>query len=384
MESELRKAMVVGAAALVYLWAYRRNRSQRTSSTRRAKRTGSLVLAGSRVCVLAPCGGAAAVFPWVMQQGVDRLSAEFGMVPVTYPTTQQKHPSPQDRASDLHRAFSDTTIKAVIATIGGDDGVRVLRHLDPLIFVRNPKPFLGYSDCTSMHLFLFELGVVSYYGGALLCQFAMGGGMDEYTKVSVRDVFHANGLVIRVPSHTYTPGYRDWADRANLDRLNETRCAPGWDFVHFPVSGVRGRLFGGCLEVLANHLATRIYWPSPETLAGTILFVESSEVFSPSYTVYAFFQSLGELGLLQNFACVLLGRPKTLTRGQVPAEGELAYVEAQREAVLRALAEYSPCMPVVFGMDFGHTDPQLILPMGAVVSLQAHGGGSIVMDFTRG
>jgi muramoyltetrapeptide carboxypeptidase LdcA involved in peptidoglycan recycling len=41
-----------------------------------------------------------------------------------------------------------------------------------------------------------------------------------------------------------------------------------------------------------------------------------------------------------------------------------AYRAAQREAVLRALREYAPETMAVFDVDFGHTDPQLVLPYG--------------------
>ncbi len=78
------------------------------------------------------------------------------------------------------------------------------------------------------------------------------------------------------------------------------------------------------------------------------------------YFVYVFFQSLGELGLLANFAAILVGRPKTIHRGRVPHGGEERFVVEQRKAVLRALSEYAPAVPAVFGVDFGHTDPQLV------------------------
>ena len=45
------------------------------------------------------------------------------------------------------------------------------------------------------------------------------------------------------------------------------------------------------------------------------------------------------------------------------------YVREQREAVLAAMAEYSPDVPVVLDADFGHTDPQLVMPHGGEVRI---------------
>nr|WP_197287959.1 hypothetical protein [Nocardia sp. NRRL S-836] len=39
----------------------------------------------------------------------------------------------------------------------------------------------------------------------------------------------------------------------------------------------------------------------------------------------------------------------------------------QREAVLRAFAKYAPGTPIVFDVDLGHTDPQLVIPVGGRV-----------------
>jgi muramoyltetrapeptide carboxypeptidase LdcA involved in peptidoglycan recycling len=48
----------------------------------------------------------------------------------------------------------------------------VLKHLDLELIRANPKPFFGYSDNTNLHMFLFNLGVVSYHGSAVITKFA--------------------------------------------------------------------------------------------------------------------------------------------------------------------------------------------------------------------
>lgn len=103
---------------------------------------------GDRVAIVSPSSGLPGMFPHVHELGIRRL-IEFDLVPVEYPTTRMKGSSPIARADDLMAAFADPTIKAVMATIGGDDQITVLRHLDPDVIRAHPKPFFGYSDNTN-------------------------------------------------------------------------------------------------------------------------------------------------------------------------------------------------------------------------------------------
>lgn len=68
---------------------------------------------------------------------------------------------------------------------------------------------------------------------------------------------------------------------------------------------------------------------------------------------------------------MLAGRAKawTLERRTTPDEGA-AYRREQREAVLRAFAEYAADALLVFDVDLGHTDPQLVLPYGGRVRVE--------------
>src|SRR4051812_1943014 len=100
---------------------------------------------GDRVAVVSPSYAAPADFPALHELSMQRLRDVFGLEPVEYPTTR-RHSSPADRAADLTAAFADPDIRAVLATIGGDDQITVLPHLDPAPFRADPKPYLGFSD----------------------------------------------------------------------------------------------------------------------------------------------------------------------------------------------------------------------------------------------
>ena len=74
-------------------------------------------------------------------------------------------------------AFADPGIRAILATIGGDDQLTVLPFLDADLVAANPKPFAGYSDNTNLLNWLWNLGLASYHGGSTMVHLGRGGGL---------------------------------------------------------------------------------------------------------------------------------------------------------------------------------------------------------------
>ena len=105
---------------------------------------------GDRVAIVSPSFAAPALYPAVHELGLQRLRSELELVPVEYPTTRQLGASPRERAADLTAAFADPSIRAILTTIGGDDQLTVLPHLDPAVVLADPKPFVGFSDNTNI------------------------------------------------------------------------------------------------------------------------------------------------------------------------------------------------------------------------------------------
>ena len=141
---------------------------------------------GDRVAVLAPSSGAAAGARNVLSLACARLRERFDLEPVLDPTARQTDEflgaPPEARAAAVHAAFRDPDIRAVFATIGGEDQLRVLKHLDPEVLRANPTRFFGMSDNTNLALALWNAGVVSFYGGQLLNQVATPGFFPDYSE----------------------------------------------------------------------------------------------------------------------------------------------------------------------------------------------------------
>lgn len=119
---------------------------------------------------------------------------------------------PEKRAQDLMDAFQDKGVKAIISMIGGDDTVRLIPYINYDIIKKNPKIFMGYSDTMANHFMLYKAGITSYYGPAILSEFAENGAMHEYTKEHILQALFTNDDIVIEPSPKWTCDSIDWTN----------------------------------------------------------------------------------------------------------------------------------------------------------------------------
>jgi len=324
---------------------------------------------GDRVAVVSPSFAAPGMFPAVHEVAMQRLRDDFGLEPVEYPTTRQLNSSPQERAADLMSAFTDPTVRAVLASIGGDDQLTVLPFLDPAAVAADPKPFVGYSDNTNLLNWLWNLGVVSYHGGSTMVHLGRGGGLHPVSAGSLRAALFTRGDLVLHPVAEFSEDELDWNDATTLGKPAPTLPAPGWRW-HRPDRVVTAPTWGGNLEILHRNLAANRWIRPVEDYAGCVLLLETSEELPSATAVFRMLRDAGERGLLAQFPAVLVGLAKasSLQRRTTPQERE-RYRADQRDAVLRALDRYNPSAMAVFDIDFGHTDPQWVLPYGGTITV---------------
>ncbi|PID33416.1 LD-carboxypeptidase [Candidatus Saccharibacteria bacterium] len=318
---------------------------------------------GDKVAILSPSSDAASYFPWVLDRAIDRLKGSFNLIPVEYPSTRKKKPSPKERAEDLMRAFSDKEIKAIFTTIGGSDQVRILPYLDKEVIKNNPKLFMGYSDNTNLSQFLWNIGIPSYYGGALMVQFAMQGSkILQQTEESLRWALFDGGVHAIKRSDEFTDIELEWSDKSNLDKTRSFEKNDGW---YWDGTGtVSGKLWGGCIESLLQYLSAGNEVLIPEG-KNIVLFLETAENIPEPWVIETIFNSLGVLGILERTVAVLVGRPKAWEfNKRLSSRARIAYREKQRNTIIGLVREYNSSIPIIQNMDFGHTDPQIIVPFG--------------------
>jgi muramoyltetrapeptide carboxypeptidase LdcA involved in peptidoglycan recycling len=292
----------------------------------------------------------------------------FGLEPIEYPTTRKLGASGEERARDLVAAYENPEIKAVFATLGGNDQVTYIKNLPSEPFRQNPKPFFGFSDNTHFANFLWLNGVPSYYGGSILGQFAMQGQMDDLTVEYLKHALFETGTFDLKAADHYNDIGHDWGDPATRfkPRTYEANDRWHWD----GVADAQGITWGGCVESVDELLRHGIAIPSLEQFENIILIMETSEEIPSHDYVFRVFRALGERGVLGRIKGVLMGRAKAWDFGnRLKAEEKAAYRAKQYETIIDAVRRYNPTAPIVQNLDFGHTDPQVALPYGLSVQI---------------
>jgi muramoyltetrapeptide carboxypeptidase LdcA involved in peptidoglycan recycling len=321
---------------------------------------------GDRVAILSPSNGLPELLPLPFELGLRRLREELGLVPVEYPTTRRMHADPRDRARDIEAAFADPGIKAVLTSIGGNDQIRVLPHLDRDLIAANPKPFFGYSDNTNLLLYLWNAGIVGYYGSSVMYHLGRPGALHPLSTESLRAALFTSGAYELRPATTWRDEDTDWSVAATFEAEPPMKPADGWKW-HDADQVVEATTWGGCLEVLSWLAMADREIATPESYEGCVLLLETSEEMpAPAHVGYVL-QSLGERGILRRFAAVVVARP--MTAAAPTPQIAAGYPAGPEQAVLSAVARYAPGAMVVFNVDFGHTDPQFVVPVGGLMRL---------------
>jgi len=325
--------------------------------------------AGDRVAILSPAFAAPAVSEAVHEQAMRRLTEVTGLVPVEYPTTRQLGASAEARAADIEAAFADPSIRAVLATIGGDDQITVIPHIDTDILASNPKPFLGYSDNTNLHNLLWNLGVPSYYGGSTQVHLGPGPHLDDVHLSSLRAALLDGGVIdLTDPGESEDFGI-SWADRRALKEFGIREPTEPWVWAGANTVA-EGPTWGGCIEVI-DQIALANRMPNVADLDGAILLLETSEELPNADTVKRWVRALGERGVLEAVAGVLVARPPVSEiNSAVPIADERARLRTvQRDTIIEQVARYNPEAVICVGVPFGHTRPQWIVPHGNTIRL---------------
>lgn len=325
---------------------------------------------GDKVAILSPSFAAPGRFPHVYELGLKRLREIFELEPVAFPATAKLGASGEERATDLVAAFKDPNIKGIITSIGGDDQVTYIKNLPPEPFIQNPKPFFGYSDNTHFANFLWMNGVPSFYGGALFTQFAMEGKIDDFTLKYLKFALFESGERELEANPVYSDRGLDWNDPANLEKLETFLPNDGWQWDG--ETSAEGISWGGCLESIDELLRHNIAIPALSDFENVILFTETSEEMPSADYVFRVYRALGERGILARVRGILVGRPKSWEFGNEHDEAwQVAHRLEQRETILKVVRTYNPTVSIIQNMDFGHTSPQISLPYGGRIRIDA-------------
>ncbi len=319
---------------------------------------------GDRIAAISLSHGWPCAFPGAYRDGKRQLQEAFGVEVIesrhALANSQWLGAHPEARAADLMEVLQDPSIHGIVSTIGGDDSIRILPYLDYSVIRQNPKVFLGYSDSTVTHFAFLKAGVTSFYGPSVMAGFDENGGLSPYMAESIRQtLFAPSPTTVLLPNlDGWTVASWEWQSEHRNAIRRKVQPSSGWKWLQGR-GRHRGRLIGGCLDVLDWLRGTPV-WPEPAQWRNSILFLETSEERPSPTQVSYMLRAMAATGALSEVQGLLYGRPY----------GDESTFEAYDRALLRVLAEQSlTSIPVITRMDFGHTDPKFTLPIGVAAEI---------------
>jgi muramoyltetrapeptide carboxypeptidase len=284
------------------------------------------VAPGGRIVVLSPASSARHDR---ITRGIEVLRG-LGYDAVASEHAWGKHPpyfsgSTDERLADLHAAFADPNVAAIVAARGGYGSNYLLDRLDLDLIRQHPKPFFAYSDHTAIQTWLLDqTGLVSFHGPMAAADFCLDKGVHL-------DSFHAavSGGLVRVGA---PQGLRT--------------LRPGT---------AQGTLYGGCLSLLTASLGTK-YAPQTE---DKLLFLE--DVGAKPYQVDRMLRQMILAGKFAGARGFVFG--EMLECGSRGADPDLL-----QQVILRLLEPFN--VPIAMGLRSGHVSGgNVTLPFGVDAEL---------------
>jgi muramoyltetrapeptide carboxypeptidase len=249
------------------------------------------------------------------------------------------------RLEDLHSAFADKNVKAVIAMRGGWGCARLLPYLDYELIRQNPKILAGFSDLTALLVAVYaKTGLVTFHS-------PMGTSVwNDFTVSHFKNIlFEGKTYTIKNPT-TKGDNLTQTADRISTIREGKAE----------------GQLVGGNLAVLSAIIGSA-YLPDWK---GKILFLE--EINEEIYKIDRMLCQLQLAGVLKDLQGIVLGKFTNCGHGSRFASLSLEQVFRHYFLPLR--------IPVFSGLLFGHINNKITLPIGMEVQIDASKGSVTLLE----
>jgi muramoyltetrapeptide carboxypeptidase len=245
---------------------------------------------------------------------------------------------PAVRARDLNELFADPEVDVVQVLQGGYGSAQTIPHLDFDVIGANPKPLVGFSDITALHVAVRQrTGLATVYGNGL-----SGVGSPEVTSFSKERLL----AVLRGGGAGTVPPNPDDAWLRTIRGGKVT--AP---------------LVGGCLWLLMQTMGT----PWEVELDGAILFFEDTH--TPPYYVDGELLQLTHAGKLDGVAGVVVGHMEKCDWGDLRPVSDWARSRSLEDVLEERLEPLG--VPVLYGLPLGHGKHLAALPLGVTCTLDA-------------
>lgn len=251
----------------------------------------------------------------------------------------------ESRVEDLHDAFSDKNVKAILTAIGGFNSNQLLKYIDWNLIKENPKIFCGFSDITALNnAILTKTGLVTY-SGPHYSSFGQKLYFD-YTPDYFKKCLFSDDPFDVIPSNLWSDDvwYKDQENRNQIENS-------GWLVINEGTAN--GTILGANLCTF-NLLQGTEYFPD---LVDSVLFIEDDEESAP-HNFDRNLQSLIHQPGFDKVKGMIIGRFQKVSK--VTNEILIKIIKTKKEL---------SNMPVAANVDFGHTDPKITFPIGGTVKI---------------
>ena len=258
--------------------------------------------------------------------------------------------SAQHRAEDLNEAFKDKNVKAILTVIGGFNSNQILDLIDYEAIKENPKIFCGFSDITALSNSIYAKTGLVTYSGPHYSSFGMLKGF-EYELEYFKKMFFSDEEFEVVSS-------KEWSDDLWFIDQENREFIPNDGMFVINEGKAEGEIVGGNLCTL-NLLQGTKYMTNIE---NKILFLEDDNMAGKIFLM-EFDRNLQSLIHTPEFKTV-----KALVLGR--AEKDCIMTKEKWIKMIKNKPELQN-IPVIAGVDFGHTTPIIAFPIGGKARLEA-------------
>ncbi|MGG0455368.1 S66 family peptidase [Bacillus mycoides] len=255
------------------------------------------------------------------------------------------------RVQDLHEAFRDPNVKAILTTLGGYNSNGLLKHLDYDLIRENPKFFCGYSDITALTNAIYAKTGLVTYSGPHFSSFGMENGLD-YTTDYFLKCLTSNKPIEIFPAET-------WSDDSWYIDQENREFIKNEGYVSIQEGETTGDIIGGNMSTF-NLLQGTPYMPN---LQDKILFLEEDSLTEKA-TLKTFDRYLHSLMQQPDFEHV-----KGIVIGRMQKGAECAIADIQEMIASKVELKH---IPIIANASFGHTTPIFTFPIGGRATITSN------------
>ncbi|MFD4652343.1 LD-carboxypeptidase [Streptomyces sp. NPDC058441] len=249
--------------------------------------------------------------------------------------------TPAEIAKEFNALLRDPEVRAVIAHDGGQTVFGYLDLIDVEAIRADPKPILGYSDISLLHLVLYaRTGLVGFH--ADLATPGLGGHWQAAPAARQAELEKLYSTLL-----------------TSTQPIGALPTTPSWEC--WRAGRAEGQLIGGVINRIVLAQATPYALPL-ERFDGAVLFWE--ELGGQAAHVWSYLQVLRHAGILDRISGMVVGIPTAIDGLDSPDASPTL-----REIVLDVLGERD--IPVLGNVEVGHAGPNLPMPVGTRVALDA-------------